>query len=109
MWIAQNAVAPAVRAAAVEMLANGFASWPDGFEWQWTDKAYGLRHRVVKRQQRPLTWPVSAEQVVRFGLNDKSMAVRKAALDALIRHRRDIPGCSSSGGALDGRSLRIGP
>jgi hypothetical protein len=89
--LAEKAAQPAVRAIALQALIDGYAQWPSGFAWQWIDKSMGLRRRVRILRQRPLTTCVSRRATIITGVADRSVAVKKIALDALTRYRAEIP------------------
>lgn len=89
--LAYEAVQPAVRAVALRSLIDGYASWPSGFEWQWVDKSMGVRRRVRTFDRRRLTRIASRTPMIVRGVADRSAAVRKVALDGLIRYRAEIP------------------
>jgi len=94
--LAQEAAQPAVRAVALQTLIDGFANCPRGFERQWVDKSMGISRRVRTFDRRPLgpmasqTQATLRRQMIVSGTADRSAAVRKVALDGLIRFRDEI-------------------
>lgn len=84
--LAAEARQPSVRAVAVQTLADMRASWPAGMEWKWVDKSMGKRILVRRFESREITGLLPRESVVRAAAFDRSALVRKASLDALIRH-----------------------
>jgi hypothetical protein len=89
--LATRAVAPSVRAIALEALISGRAVWAEGYAWEWVDKIYGDRRRVPRLASRSLTVQGSPEALIRTGLADRSATVRKVAATALIEARKDMP------------------
>jgi len=89
--LATKAAQPAARATALQPLIDGYASWPSGFAWQWIDKSMGVRRRVRTLSQRPLTVTISRRTAITMGAADRSAAVKRIALDGLIRYRAEIP------------------
>ena len=84
--LAAEATQPSVRATAVQTLADGRASWPSGTEWKWTDKSMGQGIHVARLEFREIQCPCNASTVICVAALDKSAIVRRAALDAIIRH-----------------------
>jgi hypothetical protein len=89
--LAKAAVQPSVRAAAYKCLISGKATWPVGFEWMWIDKVYGLRRRTPVLHTRTIQRDRLPADFVKTGIRDKSPFVRKAAADAMIAVRSEIP------------------
>lgn len=89
--LARGAAQPAVRAVALQPLIEGYASWPTGFAWQWIDKSMGVRRRMRTFSRRPLILTLSRRTAITIGAADPSAAVKKVALDGLIRYRAEIP------------------
>ncbi len=89
--LAREARQPAVRAIALLALINGYASWPNGFAWQWIDKSMGIRKRVQVLSQRPFKPGISRRAAIAMGVADRSATVKKSALDALTHYRAEIP------------------
>lgn len=83
--LATDAKQPPVRALAVQTLADEQATWQAGWEWKWIDKSMGQRMRVPHTEARPLTVQVDREALVRTAAQDRSVLVRRQALDAIIR------------------------
>ena len=83
--IARTAVQPAVRALAVRTLLSGRAEWTDGFEWKWIDKSSGERRRVPKVEKRQVRRTISPDGMMGAAAADPFVAVRKVAIDQLIR------------------------
>jgi hypothetical protein len=88
--LAARAIQPAVRALAYKCLLNGEALWPSGYEWQWIDKVYGLRRRVIKFDSRPVVRARPLAELMRDALRDKSPKVRVAAAAALSKVRSQL-------------------
>jgi hypothetical protein len=84
----RSAVQPAVRAAALTMLLRREARWPAGRGWQWIDKSMGLRRWTMMFDHRAIDVLVTAEELVRRGVDDKSSMVRGVALSGAIRYLR---------------------
>lgn len=83
--LATEAKSAFVRAVAVNTLLTGYARWFEKFEWEWHDKAFGLRHKVPHFAKRHLE--VSHEiraKILSIACCDKSPKVRILAADYLI-------------------------
>jgi hypothetical protein len=92
-FLAREAKHPAVRATALQALLQASASWPIGFGQEWIDKSFGRSRRVILTAKRPLTTGrISADDVIREGLRDRSSLVRRVAADALIERPGTFPG-----------------
>ncbi len=89
--IALKAVQPAIRAVALEALVNGEAEWPSGSAWQRVDKPMGVRGRIAVFDHRALAVAFPEEELIAHGIKDRSAAVRRAALIAVIRHLPGTP------------------
>jgi hypothetical protein len=89
--LAKEAIQPAVRAVALQSLIECYANWPSRLEWRWVDKSMGVRRRVTVFERRTLTQNVSRKPLIIMGAADRSAALRKVALDGLIRYRAEIP------------------
>jgi hypothetical protein len=89
--LAQEAIQPAVRAVAANTLIDGFASWPSGRRWRWTDKSMGIRRMESVFEKRAVTVHTDRRLQIATALRDRSAAVRNAAIAALIRYRAEIP------------------
>lgn len=98
--LAARAPMPAVRAAALETLLRGTAVWPVGHGWRWIDKVYGLRHRIVVTEARPLSTAPDVDALIRAGLRDRFAMVRKVAIDALEARRDLFPDLAELAGPL---------
>jgi hypothetical protein len=85
--LAAEAKQPSVRSLAVQTVADMRASWPVGSEWKWVDKSMGVRKRVPSFEFRDISLPLAGASIIRAAASDKSVVVRRASLDALIRHR----------------------
>lgn len=84
--IARDAVQPSVRAVALNTLINKKAEWPRGYDWQWIDKSMALRRRVTVFGHRELDVALSRSALIALGIHDRSAAVRRVALDGIMRH-----------------------
>lgn len=88
--LAREAKQPAVRALALRCLIERKAAWPIGFEWQWIDKAYGLKKRIQVYANRAIQAP-PRDPTLTAGLSDRSAVVRRVAADGLIADRSTVP------------------
>ena len=91
--IAQSAVQPGARAAALQTLLAGEAKWPNGWEYYWIDKSLGRRGTRTKYETRPIEQRDGQDTpglIVR-GLHDLSAMVRRVAAQALIDRGVEIP------------------
>lgn len=84
--IVRRAVQPVVRAVALETLVDRRAKWPIGYTWEWIDKSMGLRRRVIAFDNRDVDIATSKGDLITRGVHDHSAAVRRVALDAVMRH-----------------------
>jgi hypothetical protein len=84
--IARDAVQPSVRAVALETLIEGRAKWPSGYGWEWIDKSMGLRRQVTIFDHRALDVAASRSLLISRGIRDRSPAVRRVALDGVMRY-----------------------
>lgn len=89
--IAHGAVQPHVRAVALDALIQGRSEWPSGYGWQWVDKSIGLRHRITAFDHRTLTVAAARNELIALGVRDRSAAVRRVALDGVMRHLLGTP------------------
>ena len=89
--LSREAFQPGVRSLAFQALIDGHSSQQTGFDWQWIDKPMGIRRRVPTFELRPLAESAPRKAMIIAGLSDRSAAVRKTALDGLIRYRVEIP------------------
>ncbi len=89
--LARSAIQPAVRALATQVLIEGAARWPNGWQWRWIDKSMGIRRAETAFESRSLTVQSDRVAVIDAGLSDRSAAVRNIAIVGLIRHREMIP------------------
>jgi hypothetical protein len=88
--LAVEAIQPQVRAVAYRDLVSGEAIWPEGFQWLWTDKAYGIRRRVPAFGSRPLPGTKPIDTLITEGVHDRSTAVKIVVADALVRVRDQV-------------------
>jgi hypothetical protein len=84
--LAANARQPAVRAMAVQTIADMTAAWPSGWEWKWIDKSMGQRKLVQKFDRRKIDIEVDRLNVICAAADDQAAIVRRAVLDAVIQH-----------------------
>lgn len=89
--IVHEAVQPRVRAVALDTLIQGRSEWPSGYGWQWVDKSSGLRQQVTTFDHRTLTVAVAKGELIALGVRDRSAAVRRVALDGVMRHLLGTP------------------
>jgi hypothetical protein len=97
-----DAVQPAVRAAALQVLIVGSADWPIGWRWRWIDKSMGVRRRETAFATRPLTVRVDPARLIQAGLQDRAAAVRNAAMAGLIRDQSAVADAGSLASAMLG-------
>lgn len=89
--LSREAFQPGVRSLALQALIDGHSSRQTGFDWQWVDKTMGIRRYIPTFELRPLAEGAPRKAMIMAGLLDRSAAVRKTALDGLIRYRAEIP------------------
>lgn len=86
--LAQHARQPYLRTLALDFLIKGRAEWPTGQKRKiWRNKPLGIATLVPETAQRPLTCQPALPALLAAGLADRSVKVRKYALDGLIQHR----------------------
>lgn len=89
--LAVSARLPAVRGVAFQALAEGRAAWVVGKRKEWIDKSMSLFRMVPMIAERRLPLRTPADDLIVLGARDRSAAVRRIAVDALIRSRHDLP------------------
>jgi hypothetical protein len=89
--IAREAVQRSACAVALDALINKKAEWLSGYTWQWVDKSMGMRRRVTVFDHRELEVAVSRNAFIALGIHDRSPAVRRVALDGVMRHMLRTP------------------
>lgn len=88
--MAMTARSAFVRSVAVETVLTGQARWFDGYGYEWIDRVFNLRRRVVNWGTRAV--PISDEvfqMVLRSSAADKSAKLRGLVADALIAQGPD--------------------
>ncbi|WP_104825426.1 hypothetical protein [Rhizobium sp. NXC24] len=85
--LARSAALPSVRAAAMETLLSGKATWLVGHTLQKVDKIYGRCQYIPEFGSRPLECIVDSESLLKMAAEDKAAHVRKVACDTLIALR----------------------
>ena len=89
--IAHEAVQPQVRAVALDTSIQGRSEWPSDYSWQWVDNSLGSGHWVTTFDHRTLTVAVARNELIALGVRDRSAAVRRVALDGVMRHLLGTP------------------
>lgn len=92
-----NARLPIVRGIGLRTLLEGAATWSTSRRW---NSVFDRWERPVER--RPIEVSVDREELIRRGLGDASVLVRKIAVDGLIRYRSDLPNVADLASELDG-------
>lgn len=87
--LARDAVQPAVRAVAAQVLIDGYATWPSGWTWRWVDKSMGVRRRETTYSHRPLDRSAPRIPMIEASANDSSAIVRRVAASSIIKHGID--------------------
>jgi hypothetical protein len=107
--LAVEAKISGVRAVALQTLAYGYARSTDGSgEHFWIDKPMGISGWRPRVRQRALTIHSDRSEAIRSGLRDRSTAVRKVALEAIIDHAsHDTDLIALAGSFLNDRSTSI--
>ena len=82
--LAREAVQPHLRALAVKALADGKVRWMTGWKSEWVDKSIAKSKKVPVFEEREITVSPDREAIISRALEDKAVAVRTAALQALI-------------------------
>lgn len=87
--LARDAVQPAVRAVAAQVLIDGYSTWPSGWTWRWVDKSMGVRRRETTYSHRPLDRSAPRIPTIEASANDPSAIVRRVAASSIIKHGID--------------------
>ena len=88
--IAASARQPHLRARAVDCLSTGRAVWPLAtMRTVWIDRSMNDYRLEPDLASRPISITPDLPVLIGAALRDRSVTVRKAALDALILHRND--------------------
>jgi hypothetical protein len=95
-----KAAQPAVRAIALQSLVEKRGTWPVGFRQEWIDKSLGRSRRIPAFEERPIEHSIPLAALVSTGATDRSVAVRKLAADALIKHADALAGLQETTGRL---------
>ena len=82
--LVREAVQPHLRALAVKALADGKVRWMRGWKREWVDKSIARSRQVPVFEEREITVSPDREAIISRALKDKAVAVRTAALQALI-------------------------
>lgn len=88
--IAESSVQPSLRAKAYRCLFEGKIVWSAGLEWQWIDKAFGVRRRVPVLKERTLAVSSPFIKTLRLAIVDRSPMVRRVAGEILIKELENI-------------------
>lgn len=81
--LAERAKSGPVRAVAYRALLTGAASWPVGYDRFWVDRVFNLSRRIVRMETRTLP-ATDLNPLLHQAVRDSSVAVRRAAADALV-------------------------
>ncbi len=87
----RDATQPSVRAVALKTLMRRRASWPIGYGREWIDRRFNLSRRVTLFAHRDIDLSFPVENLIREGIRDRSVVVRRIAVSALILHRASFP------------------
>ncbi|GLT08429.1 hypothetical protein ACFQFQ_17075 [Sulfitobacter porphyrae] len=83
--LATGARSTFVRAVATQAVLQGETRYQLGYGWKWIDKTISMRRRVPDWEKRRLDIPDAVRtNTLRAAASDKSVAVRKLAVDHLI-------------------------
>lgn len=81
--LASKAVHPAIRARSIMILADGRVDGLLAYEGRWRNPSWN--------RTRPVAVPFNAEALIATGARDRTVIVRKAAAQGLIRHYKTLP------------------
>ncbi|WP_265563889.1 hypothetical protein [Sphingomicrobium arenosum] len=87
--LASDAKTPALRALALRTMLAGEARWPVGWAYEWAGVSMREQRRVRRFEARPLTIAIDAGPLVHAAASDRSVLLRREALDAVIRYQVD--------------------
>ena len=82
--IAKHAIQPSVRAKAYRFLFEDRVYWIEGRKFEWTDKRYCLGRYVPIVAERKLCEYPYKINLIKYGKDDRSAAVRRVAAEFLI-------------------------
>lgn len=88
--IAEKSVQPSLRAKAYRCLFEGKFVWAKGLEWQWIDKAYGIRKRIPVLKERIISTTSPFIKNLNMATIDRSPMVRRIAGEMLIKELDNI-------------------
>ncbi|MFW0700232.1 hypothetical protein [Pantoea sp. R13S299] len=88
--IAESCVQPSLRARVYRCLFEGKIVWSEGLEWQWIDKAFGVRRRLPVLKERTLTVSRPFIETLRLAIVDRSPMVRRIAGEMLIKELENM-------------------
>lgn len=88
--IAESSVQPSLRARAYRCQFEGKFVWAEGTEWQWIDKAYGIRRRIPALKERTISITTPFLENLRAAAIDRSPMVRRIAGEMLIKELDNI-------------------
>lgn len=91
--IAASAIQPTLRAKAYKCLLAGEITWVAGWQWVWTNKAYGERKLMPIIRRRPINEACVYQEVLIAAARDRSPLVRKVAGEMLIREPEKAGDC----------------
>jgi hypothetical protein len=102
-WLSKLALEarhPELRKVALQVLIQRSIRWPSHRERRWTDKSMGRYREAWVFASRPIESDMSVEFAMLTAARDRSAAVRRVAVVALLTHGRDLAGFDEAAAIL---------
>lgn len=84
--LSRNAIQPGVRALSTKVMIDRETRWIDHYERQWIDKSMGHWCKAPVYRTREVQHSLNRKGLIQRALDDPSIAMRSAGLQALIDH-----------------------
>lgn len=98
--LALEARHPELRKVALQALIQRTVRWPSHRERRWIDKSQGRYREALVFASRPIESNVSTEQALMMAARDRSIAVRRIAVIALLTEGRSLAGFAEAAALL---------
>lgn len=98
--LALEARHPELRKVALQALIQRSIRWPSHRERRWIDKSMGRHRETWVSASRPIESNMSVEFAMLTAARDRSAAVRRVAVVALLTHGRDLAGFDEAAAIL---------
>jgi len=98
--LATQALHPDIRRVALQALIEGGVRWPDRREKRWIDKSMGRCRVVWTYAARDIESEMPVAEALLAAARDRSAAVRRVAVIALLTHGKALPGFADAAAIL---------